>query len=157
MLPIYSMPTLLHIQKLMWFEHIWKANSEISAAFVQCALAYYTPLCALQASPKIVFLFDPAGTRTGLPQVPRAFTIVFASTFEGNFGCIAKAIHVRLYMPVWSLKELQACVDTRGFDALFSLASNNLVLIHSYGETARVIYPQLPPNELSVWNCLTVA
>ena len=34
------------------------------------------------------------------------------STFEGNLGCIAKAIHIRLYMPVWSLEELQACVFT---------------------------------------------
>ena len=54
-------------------------------------------------SPQTVFLFDPAGTKTGLPQVPRAFTVVFASMFEGNFACIAKAVHVRLYMPVWSL------------------------------------------------------
>ena len=59
--------------------------------------------------PKTMYFYDPSTLREGLSDVSRAMVVVFASTWEGNYRFLSKSPHVKLFMPIWSLEELQAC------------------------------------------------
>ncbi len=53
-----------------------------------------------------LFFYDPGETNTPLGQNVPAFTIVYASMNPESYR---RSNDYTLYMPVWSLEELQAC------------------------------------------------
>ncbi len=58
---------------------------------------------------KTLFFYDPGRTNTPLKEDVEAFTIVYASMNPENYRRLNKSNKRTLFMPVWSLQELEAC------------------------------------------------
>ncbi len=58
---------------------------------------------------KTMFFYDPGATNTPLERDVSAFTIVYASMNPANYRRLNKTNKLTLFMPVWSLQELEKC------------------------------------------------
>lgn len=64
---------------------------------------------------KTLFFYDPGPTNTPLDRDVQAFTIVYASMNPANYRRLNKSNQLKLYMPVWSLQELDQCSTLCGY------------------------------------------
>ena len=73
-------------------------------------------LCSLDLAATSYYLFDAGTKRSEQPYLVNAQSIVFSSPDKKNYADYEKAHYAELlkvYMPVWSLEELEKLEDTR--------------------------------------------
>ncbi len=81
--------------------------------FVSVELTARERKCLLNDN-KTLFFYDPGPTNTPLERDVPAFTIVYASNLA-NYRRLKKTNKLTLFMPVWSLQELEQCSTLCGY------------------------------------------